>query len=174
MPWRRPSTRSDRGRVIARSHEAQQYRASGLNLVTAAIVYWNSIYVADAVAHLRAQGEIVPDELLTHTSPVGWEHIAFSGDLLWVCREDNRPEAAQPGWKTASGVTAFRLRSTLTLFSGKPALCPHLGRHSTDSKMVECQDIAASARSASVVRKPPPGRATFRWSPTVPQCSSPY
>ncbi len=71
------------GRVIDRSHEAQQYRASGLNLVIGAIVYWNSIYLADAVAHLRAQGEIVPDDLLAHTSPVEWEHIAFSGDFLW-------------------------------------------------------------------------------------------
>jgi len=25
----------------------------------------------------------VPDDLLAHTSPVGWEHIAFSGDFLW-------------------------------------------------------------------------------------------
>lgn len=71
------------GRVIDRSHEAQQYRASGLNLVIAAIVYWNSTYMADAVSHLRATGEAVPNELLTHTSPVGWEHIAFSGDFLW-------------------------------------------------------------------------------------------
>lgn len=71
------------GRVIDRSHEAQQHRASGLNLVTAAIVHWNSIYMADAVALLRAQGEIVPDDSLTHTSPVGWEHIAFSGVFLW-------------------------------------------------------------------------------------------
>ena len=30
------------GRIIDRSHEAQQYRASGLNLVIAAIVYWNT------------------------------------------------------------------------------------------------------------------------------------
>ncbi|GCA52888.1 tn3 transposase DDE domain protein [Sinorhizobium sp. KGO-5] len=71
------------GRVIDRSHEAQQYRASGLNLVTAAIVHWNSVYITDAVAHLRSEGKIVPDDLLAHTSPVGWEHIAFSGDFLW-------------------------------------------------------------------------------------------
>lgn len=71
------------GRVIDRSHEAQQYRASGLNLVIAAIVYWNSIYMSDAVAHLRSAGDAVPDDLLAHTSPVGWEHIAFSGDFLW-------------------------------------------------------------------------------------------
>jgi len=25
----------------------------------------------------------VVDDLLAHTSPVGWGHIAFSGDFLW-------------------------------------------------------------------------------------------
>ena len=44
------------GRIADRGQEAQQFRASGLNLVIAAIVYWNSTYIADAVAHLRAQG----------------------------------------------------------------------------------------------------------------------
>jgi hypothetical protein len=39
--------------------------------------------MADAVAHLRSAGTAVPDELMAHTSPVGWEHIAFSGDFLW-------------------------------------------------------------------------------------------
>jgi TnpA family transposase len=34
------------GRVADRSHDAQQFRASGLNLVIAAIVYWNSTYIA--------------------------------------------------------------------------------------------------------------------------------
>ena len=71
------------GRVADRGHDAQQFRASGLNLVIAAIVYWNSTYVADAVAHLRARGRAVPDELLAHTSPLTWEHIGFSGDFLW-------------------------------------------------------------------------------------------
>jgi len=71
------------GRIADRTHEAQQYRASGLNLVIAAVVWWNSTYMTDAVAHLRAVGESAPDDLLAHTSPVGWEHIAFSGDFLW-------------------------------------------------------------------------------------------
>ena len=71
------------GRIADRSHEGQQFRASGLNLVIAAIVYWNSTYMADAVAHIRTSGDSVPDHLLAHTSPVGWEHIAFSGDFLW-------------------------------------------------------------------------------------------
>ncbi|WP_017183084.1 Tn3 family transposase, partial [Sphingobium xenophagum] len=71
------------GRIIDRSHEAQKYRASGLNLVIAAIVYWNTIYMDAAAQHLRSTSVAVPDDLLAHTSPVGWEHIAFSGDFLW-------------------------------------------------------------------------------------------
>jgi TnpA family transposase len=71
------------GRIADRGTEALQYRASGLNLLIAAIVYWNSTYMADAVGHLRATGEVVSDEWLTHTSPVGWEHIGLSGDSLW-------------------------------------------------------------------------------------------
>jgi len=66
-----------------RSAEAQQFRASGLNLVIAAIVFWNSTYIADAIAHLRATEQSVPDAWLAHTSPLSWEHISFSGDFLW-------------------------------------------------------------------------------------------
>ena len=39
--------------------------------------------MAEAVNYLRGAGNAVPDLLLAHTSPVGWEHIAFSGDFLW-------------------------------------------------------------------------------------------
>ena len=66
-----------------RSAEAQQFRASGLNLVIAAIVFWNSTYIADAIAHLRATEQSVPDAWPAHTSPLSWEHISFSGDFLW-------------------------------------------------------------------------------------------
>jgi Tn3 transposase DDE domain len=43
----------------------------------------NSTYIADAVAHLRATEQSVPDAWLAHTSPLSWEHISFSGDFLW-------------------------------------------------------------------------------------------
>lgn len=92
------------GRVIDRTHETQQYRASGLNLVIAAIVYWNSTYMSDAVAHLRSAGEAVPAELLAHTSPVGWEHVAFSGDFLWdraALSAGRRPLNTAEMWEAA-------------------------------------------------------------------------
>jgi Tn3 transposase DDE domain len=70
-------------RIAHRSAEAQQFRASGLNLVIAAIVFWSATYIADAITHLRATEQSVPDAWLAHTSPLSWEHIGFSGDFLW-------------------------------------------------------------------------------------------
>jgi hypothetical protein len=79
-----PSNKAGKqGRIADRSAEAQQFRASGLNLVIAAIVFWNSTYIADAIAHLRATEQSVPDAWLAHTSPLSWEHISFPGDFLW-------------------------------------------------------------------------------------------
>ena len=71
------------GRIADRGPDAQQFRASGLNLVIVAIVHWNSMYLADAIDHLRSERHAVPAELLAHTSPLMWEHIGFSGDFLW-------------------------------------------------------------------------------------------
>jgi TnpA family transposase len=83
------------GRIADRGSEARQYRAAGLNLVIAAIVHWNSTYIADAVAHLNATGQPVADELLVHTSPLSWEHVSLSGEFLWdraaVALEGRRP-----------------------------------------------------------------------------------
>jgi Tn3 transposase DDE domain len=59
------------------------YRASGLNLAVAAIILWNTVYLGHAVGELRSRGEILPDELLAHVAPLGWEHIAFNGDYVW-------------------------------------------------------------------------------------------
>ena len=71
------------GRIADRGPDAQQFRASGLNLAIAAIVHWNSTYLADVIDHMRAGGKPVPPELLAHTSPLTWEHISFTGDFLW-------------------------------------------------------------------------------------------
>ena len=70
------------GRITDREQDVQQFPASGLNLVIA-IVYRNSAYVDGAVEHLRAEGKPGPPELLAHTSPLTWDHIAFSGNFLW-------------------------------------------------------------------------------------------
>lgn len=71
------------GELRDRSFENQRYRASGLNLVIAAIVLWNTTYLERTVAGLPAHGHTVDDALLPHLSPLGWEHINLTGDYLW-------------------------------------------------------------------------------------------
>ena len=72
------------GAIRDRTFENQSFRASGLSLITAAIVHWNTIYLDRAVRHLRAQGADVADDLLAHVAPLGWEHIGLTGDYVWT------------------------------------------------------------------------------------------
>ncbi|SDB71600.1 Tn3 family transposase [Belnapia rosea] len=72
------------GEFRDRTFENQSFRASGLSLVTAAIVHWNTVYLGLAVRRLRADGVAVPDEMLAHVAPLGWEHISLTGDYDWA------------------------------------------------------------------------------------------
>jgi TnpA family transposase len=72
------------GELRDRTFENQSYRASGLNLVAAAVILWNAVYLARAVDALRARDEIVPDDLLAHVAPLGWEHVGLTGDYSWT------------------------------------------------------------------------------------------
>ena len=71
------------GEIRDRGFEQQRYRASGLNLVTAAIVLWNTVYLDRATAALHGNGEPPDEALLAYLSPLGWEHINLTGDYLW-------------------------------------------------------------------------------------------
>ena len=75
------------GEIRDRTYENQQHRASGLNLIVTAIILWNTRYLERAVATLR-QTENVPDHLLAHLSPLGWEHINLTGDYIWVALQE--------------------------------------------------------------------------------------
>jgi Tn3 transposase DDE domain len=71
------------GELRDRTLENQQHRASGLNLVVAAIVLWNTVYLERAIQALRNQGQIIPKVLLVPLSPLKWEHINWTGDYHW-------------------------------------------------------------------------------------------
>ena len=69
-----------------------RYRASGLNLVTAAIVLWNTVHITHAVKTLSNEGYEITDEHLKHLSPLGWSHIGLSGDYRWNQRRSSSLE----------------------------------------------------------------------------------
>lgn len=55
-----------------------------------AAVSFNTVYL-ERVRQLRAQGATVPDDLLAHVAPLGWEHIGLTGDYVWTAPNPNAP-----------------------------------------------------------------------------------
>ena len=51
--------------------------------MTDAIVHWITVYLNLAVQHLRTQGVNVSDSLLAQVAPLGWGHMALTGDCVW-------------------------------------------------------------------------------------------
>ena len=40
-------------------------------------------YAGRALDAVRRGGEVIPDALLVHLAPLGWQHINLTGDYLW-------------------------------------------------------------------------------------------
>jgi len=71
------------GEIRDRSLENQSYRASGLNLVTAAIILWNTVYIDRVIKSMKANRISVNNDLLRNLSPICWDHINLTGDYIW-------------------------------------------------------------------------------------------
>ena len=68
-----------RGEFRDRAYQDQVHGASCLHLLAAAVAAWMTQYLADSIDALHAAGEVVPDELIAHLSPVIWEPVNFPG-----------------------------------------------------------------------------------------------
>ena len=51
--------------------------------MVAAIILWNTVYLERAVQALRDTGKNIDERLLSHLSPLGWEHVNLTGDYIW-------------------------------------------------------------------------------------------
>jgi Tn3 transposase DDE domain len=84
------------GEIRDRSFENQRHRASGLNLLVAAIIPWNTTYLQRAFNHLRNQGHDPAPGELAHLSPLGWEHTDLTGDYHWETSPTLGPDQFRP------------------------------------------------------------------------------
>jgi hypothetical protein len=75
-PVRRRAGRKGR-KDLARSLSCN--KASCLSLVSNAILYWNTIKINDIVENLRAQGEEIDKETLSHISLLPFRHVVPNG-----------------------------------------------------------------------------------------------
>ena len=60
-------------------------------MLVAAIILWNTKYLERALAALSPQ-----QHLITHVTPLGWEHISLTGDYIWADEEVPAGGALRP------------------------------------------------------------------------------
>jgi Tn3 transposase DDE domain len=62
-------------------------QARCLNLVTNAVVTWNTVYMAAVIEQLRAEGKTVNEEDIARLSPARYEHINPYGKYRFEVEE---------------------------------------------------------------------------------------
>jgi TnpA family transposase len=76
--------------------DQQTNQAGCLNLVTNAVVLWNTVYMWEAAKLLRAEGHQVLDEELVHTWPSRFEHLNVYGKYLFKIPENQAQVGLRP------------------------------------------------------------------------------
>lgn len=63
------------GKIFKRTHEKQIHQAKSLNLVTNAVVLWNTVYMGRVIEQLQREGIKIDLADLEHISPARFDHI---------------------------------------------------------------------------------------------------
>ncbi|MDJ7785069.1 Tn3 family transposase, partial [Salmonella enterica] len=77
-----------RGEIRKRYREGQEDQLGALGLVTNAVVLWNTLYMQEALSHLRSTGEEPEDEHIARLSPLMHGHINMLGHYTFTLPED--------------------------------------------------------------------------------------
>lgn len=78
---------ANKGELRGKQEEALTNQAGCLNLVTNAVILWNTVYMAAAVEQLKKEGYPVPDGDLAHVWPTRHAHINFYGHYHFNIKE---------------------------------------------------------------------------------------
>ena len=80
--------------IRRKQYEAQTNQAMCLNVVTNAVVIWNTVYMQAVLDQLRAEGYRVQEEDLAHLSPARFEHVNPYGRVLFLLIRPQTPRPA--------------------------------------------------------------------------------
>lgn len=83
------------GEQRKRALQDQLQRASALYIIINAISVWNTVYLAKATGLQKNKGDF-KEELLTHISPLGWEHINFLGEYKFDIKQTTTLKSLRP------------------------------------------------------------------------------
>ena len=78
---------ANKGTLRKKQEEELRNQAGCLNLVTNAVVTWNTVYMAAVIEQLRAEGKTVNEEDIARLSPARYEHINPYGKYRFEVEE---------------------------------------------------------------------------------------
>lgn len=84
------------GELRERTIQSQLQKASALNLIINAINIWNTLYLEKAINYKESIGEYINYNLISHISPLGWEHINMLGEYTFNLNELESTELYRP------------------------------------------------------------------------------
>lgn len=87
---------ANEGNINKRFPEEQQTQANSLNLVTNAIIVWNTVYLQAAVEQLKSEGIEIKDEDLKHISPARYAHLNPYGRYYFNIEENLNRKGLRP------------------------------------------------------------------------------
>jgi Tn3 transposase DDE domain len=76
--------------------EALAHQASYLNLVTNAVIVWNTVYMAAAVGQFKREGYPIPETDLAHLWPTRYTHINMYGTYQFNVEEARGRKGLRP------------------------------------------------------------------------------
>ena len=87
---------ANKGHVRRNRGEDLANQASCLNLVTNAVILWNTVYMAEAVAQLRREGCPIHDSDLARVWPTRYGHLNVYGRFHFNVEEAQRRKGLRP------------------------------------------------------------------------------
>src|SRR5262245_34895354 len=82
--------------IRKRYPDDQLNQAHCLNLVTNAVVVWNTIYTWQAIEQLKREGRQIDEEDVRHLSPARYEHINVYGRYFFPIGEEMNRKGLRP------------------------------------------------------------------------------
>ncbi len=90
-----------RGELRKQYREGQEDQLGALGLVLNMIVYWNALYIQEAVKQLREEGIDISDEDLERVLPLLFNHINMNGKYVFLMSEEVKKGGLRPLRKAA-------------------------------------------------------------------------
>jgi TnpA family transposase len=87
---------ADKGVIRRKQEEAQTNQAMCLNLITNAVVVWNTVYMHAVLDGLSREGLPVAETDLTHLSPARFEHVNPYGKYLFPMAQAAQRHGLRP------------------------------------------------------------------------------